>query len=149
MTDPVSMIELQTLIHSTEDPDKVRVALLNTISPSDRETIKIISDRMLGHHKNPICLLKVKIRDKQLLNRTAEYLSLKLQDLEKERIASKLSPMSDRSNSLYLRFDKQMAYEGNLQLSQYDPIRIKIRFSPRWIRSRSIYSLCKEIGIVP
>jgi len=149
MAGPVSMIELQTLVHSTEDLEKVRNALLNNIPPSDRESIMITSNRMFGHYKNPICLLKVRIQDEQLLNRTIKYLSSKLQDPEKARIASKLDLMSDRSNSLYLRLDKQMAYEGNLQLGRYDPIRIKIRVSPRWIRSRSISSLCKELGIVP
>ncbi len=149
MSGLVSMIELQTLIHSTEDPSKVRTALLNVVCPSDRESIHISSDRMVGYYKNPIRLLKVRIRDRQILKRTIEHLSSKLQAIEKERIASRLDLMSDRSKFLYLRLDKQMAYEENLRLGRHDPIRVRIKFSPRWVRSKSISSLCKEIGIVP
>ncbi len=145
----VSKIELQALVHSTEDPNKVRTALLNLVAPSDRESIGVSSDQLWGHYRNPIALLKVKIQEPRLLTRTIEHLSSTLPDMEKKRIASALGLMSDESGALYLRIDKQVAYMGDIRLGQYDSIRAKIKFSPRWVRSKGIYSLCKEIRIVP
>ena len=145
----VSKIEMQALVHSTEDPSKVRTALLNLVSPSDRGSISVSSDQLWGHYRNSIALLKVKIQEAALLSRTMEHLSSTLPDLEKERIASSLDLFSDGSGSFFLRIDKQMAYLGDIRLGQYDPIRAKIKFSPLLVRSRGIYSLCKEIGIVP
>jgi len=145
----VSKIELQALVHSTEDPHKVRTALLNLLSPSDRGSISVSSDQLWGHYRNPIALLKVRMQEALLLRRTIEYLSSTLPDKEKECIASSFDLLSDKSGSLYLRIDKQRAYLGDIQLGQCDPIRAKIKFSSLLIRSRGIYSLCKEIGIVP
>jgi len=145
----VSRIELQTLVHSTEDPGKVRMALLNLILPSDRESISISSNQLLGYYKNPISLLKVRIKDERLLNRTVEYLSSRLSATDKKTIESKLHLMSSKSGSLYLRFDKQMAYKGILKLGRHDPIRVRIKFSPRWVRSMGIRSLCERIGVLP
>lgn len=149
MVSIVSNLEFQTLVHSTEDPIKVRTALVNAILPLDPDAISISSKEMRGHYKNSLILLRGKIEDEHLLERTLEHMSLKLPVADKEVIALRFGLMSDRSGSLYLRFDKQMAYVGELRLGRHDPVRVKIKFSPRYVRSRSVYSLCQEIGIVP
>jgi RNA binding exosome subunit len=149
MVNIVSNLEFQTLVHSTEDPAKVRTALVNAILPLDPDVIRISSKEMRGHYKNSLILLKGKLEDEHLLERTLEHISMTLPVADKEVIASRFGLMSDQAGSLYLRFDKQMAYVGDLRLGRHDPVRVKIKFSPRYVRSRSVYSLCKEIGIVP
>ncbi len=148
MVDIVSNIEFQTLVHSTEDPNKVKAALLNAVGPLDPDSIDISSTLMHGYYKNPLSLLKVNIRDKRIINRTLEHLSAGLSPLDKEAIDSRLDLMLDKSGHLYLRLDKQIASAGRLQLGADDPIRVKIKFSPKRTRSRSFHSLCKEIGII-
>ena len=145
----VSSLEFQTLVHSTEDQGKVRTALVNVILPLDPDAIKISSKEMRGHYKNSLILLRGKIEDEHLLERMLEHISKTLTAGDKEVIASRFGLMSDKAGSLYLRFDKQMAYVGDIRLGRYDPIRVKIKFTPRYVRSRGAYSLCKEIGIVP
>lgn len=145
----VSSLEFQTLVHSTEDPAKVKAALVNAILPLDPSVIRISSKEMRGHYKNSLILLRGKIEDEHLLERTLEHISATLTVADKEVIASRFGLMSDRAGSLYLRFDKQMAYEGHIRLGRHDPVRVKIKFSPRYVRSRSIHSLSREIGIVP
>ncbi|UCD73128.1 MAG: hypothetical protein JSW01_00330 [Candidatus Bathyarchaeota archaeon] len=145
----VSGLEFQTLVHSTEDPARVRAALVNAILPLDPDAIRILSREMRGHYKNSLILLRGKIEDEYLLKRTLQHISTKLTVADKEVIASRFDLMSDKAGSLYLRFDKQMAYVGDIRLGRHDPVRVKIKFSPRYVRSRGVYSLCKEIGIVP
>jgi RNA binding exosome subunit len=145
----VSNIEFQTLVHSTEDPNKVRTALVNVILPLDPDAINISSREMKGHYKNSLVLLRVKIKDQQLLEKILKHISTRLSIAEKEVIASRFDLMSDWSGSLYLRFDKQVAYTGGVRLGHRDPVRVKIKFSPKYVRSGDVYSLCKEIGILP
>jgi len=149
MVKMISRIEIQTLAHSTEDLDEVKVALLNIISPSDRDSIKLDRDELSGYYRNPISLLKVNLRGEQVLDRTIRLISSMLSEEDKKTIASKLDLMSDKSGSLYLRLDKQMAHLGVLKLGSKDPIRVRIKFLPVLLRTRDIYSLTEEIGIVP
>ena len=46
MVNIVSKLEFQTLVHSTEDPAKVRTALVNAILPLDPDAIRISSKEM-------------------------------------------------------------------------------------------------------
>jgi RNA binding exosome subunit len=49
--------------------------------------------------------------------------------------------------NLYLRFDKQSAFMGELRFSSNDPIRFKIHFKNK--TSEEIMEICRETGLLP
>jgi RNA binding exosome subunit len=49
--------------------------------------------------------------------------------------------------NLYLRFDKQSAYMGELKFSSNDPIHFKIHFKNK--TPKEIMEICKETGLLP
>jgi RNA binding exosome subunit len=50
------------------------------------------------------------------------------------------------NGSLYIRLDKQAAYQEKTKLVKSDPIRIRIRFRKK--KLEDIIKICKEIGIL-
>jgi RNA binding exosome subunit len=49
--------------------------------------------------------------------------------------------------SLYLRFDKQAAFQGTFKLGVADPIRVRLRFNKNQLED--VVQICKEIGMLP
>jgi len=49
--------------------------------------------------------------------------------------------------NLYLRFDKQSAYQSELRFSQNDPIRFKIHFKNK--APEEIIGICRNAGLLP
>lgn len=82
----------------------------------------------MGHHHNPIILLKTKIEDKNVLREFIEHFSKILGEDEKRKISE------DNRGAVYLRLDKQEAFLGYISWGQADPIRIKIKLQ----KSRNI-----------
>jgi RNA binding exosome subunit len=48
--------------------------------------------------------------------------------------------------NLYLRFDKQSAYQGGLRFSQNDPIHLKIHFKNK--TAEEIAEICRNAGLL-
>jgi RNA binding exosome subunit len=67
---------------------------------------------------------------------------MNLSTSEKETLGRRLGEYSEKG-SLYLRLDKQAAFEGEFKLAQVDPIRIHVRF-----KKRDIAETCEELGLI-
>ncbi|MEM4525894.1 MAG: RNA-binding domain-containing protein [Methanothermobacter sp.] len=109
-------ISYRVMVHGTEDEEKVIKALkkiLPTASPQ--------KEKLEGHHGNPLTLLKGKITDKKTIKDFTERIKPILGKLDIERHV-------DEAGNLFLRLDKQRAYNGEWKLVKHgDSIHLKLK----------------------
>jgi len=123
----IQSVEISTIIHATEDPEKVQTAL-DTVLPCTLRQ-QFTRRYVEGHHGNPITTVNAKLtKPADILQFTNHFIS-KLQRIERLKITRDLTLHSDADGNLYIRVDKQTASQGTVQLSEDDPIRVKIKFS--------------------
>lgn len=127
----VKSIKLETFGHETEDEEKVIRALLNMVPERIRDVVKPTMATVEGYFSNKIKVFKVKVED-PLVNETLDYIVKNLSRGDREFIKNTIDMRFNRG-ILYMRFDKQKAYLGNLVLTDYsdDIIKAEIIFNPR------------------
>jgi RNA binding exosome subunit len=83
---------------------------------------------MKGHHGNPIMGFEARVNRKILLRELWERVVAKLRAGELDNIRGILHMKIDDSCRIYLRFDKQLAYCGELALAESgDAIHLKLK----------------------
>jgi RNA binding exosome subunit len=143
---PVAYVDVRFCAHSTEDVDKVVMAVQN-ILPSDHiEDISFKRSNLEGHYGNPITFFETRIKDKETARALVENLSSNLSSLDKEELGRTINRCVEKG-SLYIRLDKQAALKGKIKLVTSDPIHIRIRF--RKSRIEDVIEICREIGMIP
>jgi len=137
-------VSVRLSAHATEDLEKVKKALLNLLPDGRAEELVIRMEPLKGHYGNPITLLEARIDDPGLIEALLESLRLRLSMEDKQRIARDLSRLLEK-NDLYLRLDKQAAFEDELRLRRDDPIHIRIhcKTSDR----ETMVNMCHELGL--
>ncbi|MGD2200681.1 MAG: RNA-binding domain-containing protein [Candidatus Bathyarchaeota archaeon] len=121
-------VEFTVFTHATEDEDKVERALRNVI-PEGTPNVRFKSQTFSGYFKDSITLITATIKRREaaeVLNSTITNLNT----LDRERLLDELNERVDDSSNLYIRLDKQKAYQRRLVMEETDPIRIKFRFYP-------------------
>ena len=101
---------------------------------------------LTGHHGNPITLIEVELADRQLLLGLLRKIGSGLTALDKETLSREMSLHLEKGN-LYLRFDKQQAFLGELRFSSNDPIHFKVHFRNK--TADEIVAICREAGLLP
>ncbi len=141
-------VQLETIIHATEDPEKVKSAVLNLIPPELREKVGWEETPLEGHYGNPIILLKAEFSGEDS-RKLMKWLAGNLGQLDKELLKSKLDLHYNRAGILYLRFSKQQAYLGRLELAEGEDV-IKVRFSISLPKRNlaALRKLLKEEGLI-
>jgi RNA binding exosome subunit len=134
------------LAHATEDPEKVLTAVRNTLPRELSSNIAFQKTSLTGHHGNPLILFEAKLVDKQALPVVLEKIADGLSTLDKETLNNEIKLHLEKRN-LYLRFDKQSAYLGELKFSSNDPIRFKIHFKNK--TREEIMEICRGTGLLP
>ena len=142
----IGYIDIRVFAHATEDLQKVLTAVRNTLPQEIGENTLLQKNTLTGHHKNPITIFQTKITDKKALTLILAKLAASLTSLDKETLNSEMNLHLEKHN-LYLRFDKQAAYVGELTFSSNDPIHFKIHFKTK--RSEEITAICRETGLLP
>ncbi|HKM76908.1 MAG TPA: RNA-binding domain-containing protein [Candidatus Bathyarchaeia archaeon] len=123
----VQSVEISTIIHATEDPEKVQAALDTVFPPTLR---KLFTRRYLeGHHGNPIITINAKLSKAADIKQFTQHFLPKLSRDERLKILRDLILLTDAEGNLFIRVDKQSAFQGLMQLTEHDPIRVKIKFS--------------------
>jgi RNA binding exosome subunit len=143
---PVGYINVRAFAHATEDPEKVLTAIRNTLPKELGENAVFQKTSLTGHHKNPIILFETKLTDKQHLPAALEKIAAGLSPLDKEKLDSEIKLHLEKRN-LYLRFNKQSAYQGELRFSSNDPIHFKIHFKNK--TPEEIVKICRNTGVLP
>lgn len=143
----VIWIDLETFAHATEDPEKVLKAF-SFLLPNSTEK-PITRDRVLGHYNNEIIIFKARITNKKQIENFLRSLSERIDEEDKRRLFNLFDKRLDDSGTLYLRFDKQEAFLGELRLSEgEDVIRVRIKFSSHPLRKELIRESCLSYGLM-
>ena len=120
---PLHYIDLRTFCYATEDEDRVEQALrlfLPEAYPIDRETSK-------GHHGDRIIVLSTRVENADDMR----YILDKVTDLDEfEQLDRELDDRVDEDCSLFLQFDKQAAFRGEVRLGRGILFRAKVEAYP-------------------
>ena len=143
---PIAYVDVSFFAHATEDEAKAIEATRNLLPTSQLENIVFNRSNLRGHHGNPITLFETKIKEKGIVKAVAENLSSNLDALDKETLLREIN-LHVEKGSLYLRFDKQAAFQGTFKLGVADPIRVRLRFNKNQLED--VVQICKEIGMLP
>jgi RNA binding exosome subunit len=125
----VKEITFSCSAHSTEDSGKVKQAILNLV-PNELHTKIEISDlELTGHAGNIIHLLELTIKSNRDVKATMQFLSTKIDDLDKEYLFEEIDERIDKENCVYMRFNKQEAFKERIVLDDKDnTIKVVIKF---------------------
>ena len=143
---PIGYIDVRVFAHATEDPEKVLTAVRNILPEELSENAVFQKTSLTGHHGNPIMLFGTKLTEKQALPAALQKIGAGLTALDKETLEKNIKLHLEKGN-LYLRFDKQSAYQSELRFSQNDPIHFKIHFKNK--TSEEIVKICRNAGLLP
>jgi len=137
---------VRVFAHATEDPEKVLTAVRNILPEELSENAVFQKTSLTGHHGNPIMLFGTKLTEKQALPAALQKIGAGLTALDKETLEKNIKLHLEKGN-LYLRFDKQSAYQSEVRFSQNDPIHFKIHFKNK--TSEEIVKICRNAGLLP
>ena len=143
---PIAYVDVSFFAHATEDEAKAIEATRILLPTSQLENIVFNRSNLRGHHGNPITLFETKIKEKDIVKAVAENLSSNLGALDKETLLREIN-LHVEKGSLYLRFDKQAAFQGTFKLGVADPLRVRLRFNKNQLED--VVQICKEIGMLP
>jgi hypothetical protein len=143
---PFKSARVSTLAHATEDEQKViaalRILLLNSV--------EIKRTKLKGHHGNPIVSFEASIGQKKTLHEFWRRVVEKLRAGELEKIGEIVDDRTDESCHLYLRFDKQQAYAGELALTDSgDAIHLTLKVSAYPARKEVAAKLVRKFVAAP
>jgi len=125
----VQSVQISTIAHATDDLDKVQVAL-SSLLPDSLKAREVFTRRYVqGHHGNSIVTFEARLTKPKEVDQFAHYFAKQLTKHGKLLIQRNLDVHSDDQGNLYIRLDKQQAFRGTLELSDEDPVRVKLKFS--------------------
>ena len=119
-------MKVSTIIHATEDPEKVASAMRNLCF--DGTPMSSTMNRAKGHHGNEIVTLGFTIRNVKNIEMLLQNIWKGFSQLDRTEIYSSLASRIDSTGTLFLRIDKQDSFKGRIRLDNSDPIKIEISF---------------------
>jgi RNA binding exosome subunit len=142
---PIGYITVRVFAHATEDSEKVLAAVRNTLPKELAESAVFKQTSLSGHHGNLIVLFEAEFADRKVLLAALEKFGGGLTALDKLTLSSEINLHLEKGN-LFLRFDKQRAFLGQLRFSLNDPIHYKIHFRNRQVEE--IIEICRQAGLL-
>ncbi|HMK53282.1 MAG TPA: RNA-binding domain-containing protein [Methanobacteriaceae archaeon] len=133
-------IAYRTLIYGTEDEKKVQTAVCNILpfSSPEKEIIE-------GYHKNQVILLHGKTDKKREIKIFLKSLD-KIKPSDRKRILRDLENKMDYKGNLFLRFDKQRAYLGDMKVVEHgDAIHLKLKIAAYPARKDTALKIARQI----
>lgn len=113
-------------MHATEDEAKVRKAMFSILS-AGTEIPTIQSTKLDGYYGEPITTLKYVIKNRRPATEVFDNLITKLSSIDIYTLIEELPKRIDESKNLYIRIDKQKAYQARIVLERHDSLRLKIK----------------------
>ncbi|MGB9938125.1 MAG: RNA-binding protein [Methanobacterium sp.] len=133
-------ISYRVFVYGTENEEKVREAIKTLFPNSHPET-----EQIEGYFKNPVLILHDKITRKGEIKDFLKILD-QLDSSAKKRIINELNNKMDDKGNLFLRFDKQRAYRGDLKVIEHgDAIHVKTKIAAYPAKKEKAMELAKEI----
>ncbi len=139
-------IRLNTFVHATEDEDKVLEAIKTFIPDGiDDEDILFRVDETTGFFGNPIKVINVEIKRSKAVKMFLKHFKEILDENAKEYILKNLDEKVDEEGTLYVRFNKQKAYLGNVEIDEgADVIQLKIKVKAFPMRKETVVKAVRE-----
>ncbi len=117
-------ISYRAFVYGTENKEKV-LNSIETLFPNSFPQCETTE----GYFKNPVLILYNKIDKKKEIKDFIELMST-INVPARKRILNRLEDKMDDYGNLYLRFDKQRAYQGDLKVVEHgDSIHLKIKIA--------------------
>jgi RNA binding exosome subunit len=117
-------ISYRAFVYGTENKEKV-LESIKTLFPNSHPQCTTTE----GYYKNPVLILTNKFDKKREIKDFVEKLS-NMKYHERKRIINELEDKMDDYGNLFLRFDKQRAYLGDLKVVEHgDSIHVKIKIA--------------------
>ncbi len=104
-------VALRAIAQATESEERVKAALLFFLSDDEIKTTYT-----QGYFGNPIAIFNAQIKGREC-NRFIDFLKSNLPEHDLERLKNELHERIDDECILHIRFDKQAAYNGKVQLT--------------------------------
>jgi RNA binding exosome subunit len=142
---PIGYVDVRVFAHATEDTEKVLAAVRNILPFELGEDGVIRKISLTGHHGNPIVVFEKRLTDKKKLPLVLKRIGERLNASDKEALAGDLRRHLER-HDLYLRFDKQAAFQGKMRFSRVDPVRFKVHFKGKSFGE--IVEICQKAGLL-
>ncbi|WP_414469182.1 RNA-binding protein [Methanobacterium sp. ACI-7] len=133
-------ISYRVFVYGTENEEKVREAIKTLFPNSHPET-----ETTEGYFKNKVLILHDKITKKREIKDFIKVLN-QLDSSAKKRVINELNNKMDDKGNLFLRFDKQRAYLGDLKIIEHgDAVHVKIKIAAYPAKKERAMELAKEI----
>lgn len=117
-------ISYRAFVYGTENKEKV-LESIKTLFPNSSPQCEATE----GYYKNPVLILSNKIDKKKEIKDFVKKLST-MKDPARKRVLNRLEDKMDDNGNLFLRFDKQRAYMGDLKVVEHgDSIHLKIKIA--------------------
>lgn len=133
-------ISYRVFVYGTENENKVKeslTALFPNISPEKEETE--------GYYKNPVIILKEKINKKREIKEFIHKLQ-KMDENQKETLLDNLERKMDDRGNLFLRFNKQEAYQGNWKIVEHgDAVHVRIKIAAYPAKKKVALKIVRDI----
>ncbi len=144
----VKFVELETLKHDTESLDKVVRAFKNMLPPELRDKLPIAYEIQFGYYDNIVVIVKSFVRDRASAIKILQHLANVLDKESKQRLRDTLNLRVDAAGTLYIRVNKQRAFEGRAVIDDGgDVIRIKVGFTLR-AKKVGIDNVLRKLGLL-
>ena len=132
-------ISYRVFVYGTENEEKVREAI-KTLFPNSLPQIETIE----GYFKNPVLILHDKLTKKREIKEFVEILK-QIDEPSKRRLLNELENKMDAKGNLFLRFNKQRAYLGDLKIIEHgDAIHVKIKIAAYPAKKENAIKLARE-----
>ncbi len=142
-------IVVQALVHATEDESKVVAALHNLFPDEVRVALKMERHTLRGHFHNPIIRLVLTLSNSDLSRETLLSLRTGLNADDRLRLRDRLEIHVNHKGELFLRFDKQEAYQGRFRLIyQGDSLRMAITFPRKLGTLPALRAYLQDVQII-
>ncbi|MEM0014164.1 MAG: RNA-binding domain-containing protein [Zestosphaera sp.] len=134
-------LTLTAFSHSTEDPAKVKQAVLNLLPPELRSGVIIEEQVAKGHYGNPIILITFRLKERESEVLAFKHVVCSLAVVDRSLLMATLPRRVGAKNSvIHLRLSKQEALLGRAILMDGDDV---VRLSATVIGVRRVEDLIK------
>lgn len=139
-------VRLTTFIQATEDEDKVLDAIATFIPEEiDEDDIIFDIDETKGFFGNPIKVVNVEIKRSKAVRQFLGHFKKLLSEEDKRYIIENLDEKVDDEGTLYVRFNKQKAYLGDVEIDEgADVIQVRIKVKAFPMRKEAVVKAVRE-----
>lgn len=121
----VRQVDISVFKHATEDRTKVLKSVRN-LFPKNIEFPNYTETNLQGYFGDPITTLHIQVKHRKPATELFDYIIENLSSHDYVSLVDELQQRIDKTKNLYLRLDKQMAYNGKVRLERHDSIRVKV-----------------------